>query len=134
LSHIYINVLRKIDFVDDEKIRSANTRSAFARHVASARHVDHKDLRINQGRRERGGEVVSATLNKDNVQGREVALQIFHGKQVHRYVIAYGRMRAGARLDRPNAFYREHAFRAQEAGILVGVDVIGDDTYLKLMA
>ena len=59
--------------------------------------------------------------------GREALLEVLHGHQVGGHVVADRRVRAGAGLDAHDPLLRQDAGRAQEPGVLVGVDVVGDD-------
>src|SRR5690606_18605215 len=46
LFNIHIHMLSKVYLIDDKQIRTADARSALARHVATARHINHENLRI----------------------------------------------------------------------------------------
>ena len=103
-----------------------------ARDVAAAGHVEHEDLRVDQRRREGRGQVVAAGLDENDVQRGEVALEVLDGQQVGGDVVADGGVRAGAGLDRADPLRVEDAGGAQEPGVLVGVDVVGDHAELQL--
>ena len=94
---------------------------------------DVNALRLNDGLIGGGGEVVAARLDDDEVQGREGTLQVFGGEQVRGDIVADGGVRAGPGLHGDDALRIEHSGRAQEPGILVGVDVIGDDADADLV-
>ena len=100
---------------------------ALAGDVAAAGDVEHEDLRVDQRGRERRGEVVAAGLDQHQVERREVGLEVLDGEQVRGDVVADRGVRAGAGLDGADPLGVEHPGGAQQPGVLVGVDVVGDD-------
>ena len=122
---IHIDERPEIGLVDHQQIGPRDTRPALAHHVAATCHIEHEDLHIDQRGGEGCGQIVSARFDQDDVDRREIGLQILRGQQIHRDVIADGGMRAGSGLHRPDALRVQHPCRLQETGILIGVDVIG---------
>ena len=76
---------------------------------------------------ERRGQVVAAALDDHEVQLGELARQAVDGVEVDRRVLADRRVRAAAGLDADDALLGEGAAAHQELGVLLGVDVVGDD-------
>ena len=121
------DVRRQVGLVDDQQVGALDPRAALAGHVATTGHVEHEHLGVHQRGGERGGEVVAAGLDQDDVERREPLLEVLHGHQVGGDVVADRRVRAGAGLDPDDALLGQHAGRAEEPRVLVGVDVVGDD-------
>ena len=121
------DVRREVGLVHDEQIGSGDAGPALAGDVSPAGDVDEEDLRVDERRREGGGEIVAARLHENDVQRRKVLLQLLDGQQVRRDVVPDGRVRAGTGFDGADSVSVEHAGRPQEARVFVGVDVVGDD-------
>ena len=130
--HIDADVRRQVGLVHHQQVRPVDTWSALAGDVPAAGDVEHEDLRVHQRRGERRGEVVAAGLDENDVERGEVVLEVLDGQQIGGDVVADGRVWAGAGLDRADPLRVEHARRAQEPRVLVGVDVVGDDAELQL--
>ena len=82
---------------------------------------------IRQLRAERGGQVVAAALDDDEVQLGELARQAVDRVQVDRRVLADRGVRAAARLDADDALLGQRPAAHQELRVLLGVDVVGHD-------
>ena len=101
--------------------------AALAGDVAAAGDVEDEDLHVDEGGRERRRQVVATGLDEHQVQRVEVGLEVLDGEQVGGDVVADRRVRARPGLDGADPLRVQHAGRAQESGVLVGVDVVGDD-------
>ena len=97
---------------------------ALARDLVAAGDVDDVDAEIRQLRAERGGQVVAAALDDDEVQLGELARQAVDRVEVDRRVLADRRVRAAARLDADDALLGQRPAAHQELGVLLGVDVV----------
>ena len=132
LRHVDPHVRRQVGLVDDQHVGAGDARPALAGDVTAAGHVEHEELGVDQGRGEGGGQVVAAGLDQHHVDRGEVALEVLDGQQVLGDVVADRGVRAGTGLHRPDPLGGQHPGRAQEAGVLVGVDVVGDHRQAQL--
>jgi hypothetical protein len=121
------HIRRQIDFIDHQQIGADDARSALARDLVAAGHVDHVDGGVHQLRAERRRQIVAAAFDEDQLQARMRALQILDRFQVHGSVLADGGMRAAAGLDAGHALGRQRALADQEFGVFARVNVVGDD-------
>src|SRR5207302_1566826 len=126
------DVWRQVDLVDDQQVAAADARPALARDLVALGHVDDVDGAVGQLGREGGRQVVAARLDDDDLQGRQLLLQLGDGREVDAGVLADGAVRAAARLDADNALQRQRLPAGQELGVLARVDVIGNDGEVDL--
>ena len=108
--------------------------AAFARDLVAGGDVDHVERQIGQFGAERGGEVVAARFDENDVEVGERAVEARHRLEVDRGVLADRGVRAAAGLDADDALGRERFVAHQELRVLLGVDVVGDDAELVFVA
>ena len=101
---------------------------ALARDLVALGHVDDVNGAVGQLRREGGRQVVAARFDDDDLQRRELLLQLGDGGEVDAGVLADGAVRAAAGLDADDPVQRQHLAAGQELGVLARVDVVGDDS------
>ena len=116
---------RKVNLVDDEQVGAGDAGAALARNLVAARHVNDVDGDVHELGAEGRREVVAAALDEDEFQARQGVLEVRDGLQVHRGVLAYGRVRAAAGLDAAHALGGERPLTDEKLGVLFGVDVVG---------
>ena len=124
----------EVGLVDDQQVGTLDARSALAGHVTTAGDVDHEHLDVDEGRRERRGEVVPTRLHQHQVQRPVLGDEVLDGQQVGGDVVADGGVRTCSGLDRDDPRGVQHARGPDHPGVLVGVDVVGDDPDLQLVA
>src|SRR5437660_1230097 len=117
---------RQVDLVDDQQVRAGDARPSLTGDLVAAGHVDDEELEVGEGRAERGGQVVPARLDEQQLQAREPPAQLVDRLQVAGDVVPDGGMRAAASLDRHHPLRRHHPEAEQRLGILPRVDVVGD--------
>src|SRR5579864_2244302 len=96
----------QIDLVDHQHVGVGDARATFARYLVAARHIDDIDLFFDKVRTECRGEIVAATFDKHQLQAWQIPLQRLDRREIHRDVVAYGRMRTTSRLHRDNPLGR----------------------------
>src|ERR1700678_3541514 len=128
------DVRREIDLVDHEQVRARYARAAFARYFLAARDVDDVDREI----RELGGEgrrkVVTPRFDEDQIEVDEALAHFGNCREIDRGVLADRGMRTAAGLDAHDPLRRKRARLDQNAGVLLGVDVVGDGGDIELVA
>ena len=118
---------REVDLVDDQQVRSGDSRAALARDLVAAGDVDHVEREVGELGRKGRGEVVAAALDEDDVQVGKARRHACDRLEVDRCVLADRRVRAAAGLDADDALGRRAPRRDEELLVLLGVDVVGDD-------
>jgi hypothetical protein len=81
-----------------------------------------------------GREIVSTGFDEDQLDLRESALQSVDGLEVDRGILANRRVQAAAGFNADDALWRRRPMVHQESGVLGGVDVVGDDGHVDLLA
>ena len=117
---------REIGLVDHQQIGFRQPRPALARDVLPGGGVDHVDRQIRQFRAEGGGKVVAPRFDQHQIEIRKRGVEIRHGGEVDRGILADRGMRAAPRLDPADAVAGQHLRAHQVLGILARVDVVGD--------
>ena len=100
---------------------------ALAGDVPAAGHVEHEDLRVDQRRGEGRGQVVAAGLDQHHVQRARSRAR--GPRRRAGSAVTSSRMAVCGQAPvstAPDPLRVEHPGRAQEPGVLVGVDVVGD--------
>ena len=118
---------REVGLVDDQQIAARDAGAPLARHLVAAGDVHHVDADVHELRAERRREVVAAGFEEHDLhvgERRDGGVDRF---LVDGRVFADGGVRAAAGLHAANALARQRAGSHQELGVLVGVDVVGDD-------
>ena len=117
----------QVDLVDDEKVRAGDAGPALARDLVARGHVDDVDREVGELGAEGGGEIVAARFDEDEVERGKARVELGHGCQIDRGVLADRRVRTAARLHAHDALGRKRSGAREELGVLLGVDVVGDD-------
>ena len=120
------DVRSQVNLVNDQKSGVGDSGSAFSRNFVALGNVNHVNRSVDQFRTERSGQVVSATLDEEQVKLRKGPLE--HGTrfQIYRSIFTDGGMRASTRLDSHDSLGREYLATHKEFGILARIDVIRD--------
>src|SRR5262249_56302124 len=79
---------RQIDFVDDREVGAGDAGAALARNLLALGDVDDVDRRVDQLGAERGRQVVTAALDQQELERRELLLELAHRLQIGRRVFA----------------------------------------------
>ena len=118
---------REVDLVDHQQVGAGDAGPALARDLLARRHVDHVDREVGQLGREGGGEIVAARFDEHDLELGPFAHDVRHRGEIDRGILADRGVRAAAGLDADDAVGLERAGARQELGVLLGVDVVGDD-------
>jgi hypothetical protein len=124
------HVRREVDLVNHQQPAALDAGSTLARNLVAARDVDHVNKSIHEFGAEGRREVVAAAFDEDQLHPWVEQLKLGNRLQVHRSVLANGRVRATAGLDAHDAVGGQRALADQELGVLLGVDVVGDDAHI----
>src|SRR5262249_31077688 len=121
---------------DHQQVAPDQAWAALARDLVAAGHVDDVDRVVGQAPAEGQRQVVAAALDEGHLGTREPRRERFERRQVHRRVLADGRVRAGAGFDADDAIGVEDARERPPdvLGVLGGHDVVGDDDRLDSTA
>src|SRR6266540_194983 len=128
------HVGRQVDLVDDEQVGARDAGAALARDLVPLGDVYHVDRRVHQLGAEGCRQVVTAALDEEDIEPGEAAQELVHRLQVDRGVLADGRVRAAARLDSQHPLLRQDSAPDQELGVLLRIDVVGDDGQIEAVA
>src|SRR5688572_5340472 len=128
------HVGREVDLVDDEQVGACDPGAALARDLLALGDIDDVDGGVHQLGAERGGKVVAAALDEEQVQRGKRLHEGAHRLQVHGGVFANGRVRTAARLHPHHALGRKGAPPHEELGVLLRIDVVGDDRHVEALA
>src|SRR6516165_6231868 len=120
----------KIDFIDDEKIRTGNARPAFAGDFFAARNINDIEGEIGEVGRESRGEIIPARFDKDQIELWKTRAHRRNGGEIDRGILADRGMRTAAGLDAKDALGVKRSGLGQNARIFLGVNVIGDRGYV----
>ena len=100
----------------------------------AARDVDDIDREIGELGREGRRKVVAAQFDEDQIEIGEPLAHFRDRREIDRGVLADRGMRATAGLDAEDPLRRKRAGLDQNAGVLLGVDVVGDGGDIELVA
>ncbi len=117
---------RKIDLVDDQKVRPGDARTPLGGDFVARGDVDHVNRKIGEFRREGGGKIVAAGFNQHHVEIRKFRAHVGDRGEIHRGILAYRRMRASPGFDAGDAIRRQRPRAHQKFRIPFGIDVVGD--------
>src|SRR5206468_6858682 len=81
---------------------------------------------------ERRGEVAAAALDEKKLKPWKSLLELPHPREVGRRVLPDRRVRAPAGLDADDPLGRQRTAAHEELGVLLRVDVVGDDRHVEL--
>jgi hypothetical protein len=121
----------EVRLINDQQIGPHNTRSAFAGNLISTGNIDDVNRGIRQIGAERGGKVVATAFYEDQVNIADRALEVGNRLEIHRAILAYGRVRAAACFYASHAFGGQGAHAYQELGVFARVYIVryGGDTH-----
>ena len=125
---------REVGLVDDQQVALGDAGPAFARDLLATGDVDHVQRQVRQLGAEGGGQVVAAGFDEDDVGVGEAVEHAVDGLEVDAGVFADRGVRATAGLDAHDAFGRQRAGHGEQALVLLGVDVVGDDHQVPALA
>ena len=126
--HVDADVRRQVGIVDHEEIRAFDPRPALACDVAATGDVEDEDMCVDEGGREGRGEIVAPRFHQNRVQPE--CTPPSSSSMVRRLAPVSSRIAVCGQAPVSTARIRsarEHPGRPQETGVLVGVDVVGDD-------
>src|ERR1700722_6238822 len=121
------HVRSEVNFIYYKEVRASDSRTTLAGDLIALGDVENVAPNIDKLRAERGGKIIAAALDEDQLQSRKRALEIGNRLQVHRGIFANGRMRAGTSLNSADAIGGKRPLPQQEFSVLLGVDVVGHD-------
>ena len=83
---------------------------------------------------ERGGEIVAARFDEDEVELRKARAHLGHGREIDRGILSDRGVRTAAGFHAHDARIRERGGAHQDGGVLLSVDVVGDRTHVVALA
>ena len=122
---------RQIDLVDHQEVGARDARASLARNLLALGDVDDVDRRVDQLGAERGRQVVAAALDQQKLERGKFLLELAHRLEVGRRVLPDRRVRTSARLDPDDPVRRQRTPPHEELGVLLRVDVVGDDRHVE---
>ena len=124
---------REVDLVDDQQIGFGDARAALARNFIAGGDVDHVERKVGKLGAEGCREIVAATLDQNDVESGKASIHFRHRRQIHRRILANGRVRATARFHTDNAIGVERLVAQQKLGVLACVYVVGNRRHVVLV-
>jgi hypothetical protein len=119
-------VRRKIDFVNNEKIRPHDARAAFPGDFVATGYVNDIDGCIGEIGAECRGQIVTAALDENQIDLSQGVLKIGYSLQIHGAVFPDRGVRATAGFHTTHAFGGQSAHADQELCVFASVDIIGN--------
>ena len=122
----------QVGLVDDQNVGLGDSRAVLAGNLVACGHVDHIDEKIHQRRAEREGEVVAARLDQHHVAVGKPGLHLLDRRDVHRGVLAHGRVGTRTGLDADDPLLDKNAFQhfTHVLGVFRGHHVVGYHQHL----
>ena len=112
--------------------RAHDAEPALAWNVVASRRVDDEHPVVDEFEREGRGEIVAARFDQHDLELRKAFDEAFDGLDIEGRVLADGRVRAGAGLDRQHAPGIDQSRTPDALRVLLGDDVVGDDPDLDV--
>mmetsp|Transcript_5292 Transcript_5292/g.21003 ORF Transcript_5292/g.21003 Transcript_5292/m.21003 type:complete len:241 (+) Transcript_5292:2783-3505(+) len=125
--------LRQIGLVHDEQVALRDPRAAFPGNLVPASHVDDIDGVVGELPAEVRREVIASRLEQHQI-GAVPDRGLFRRKEVGRDVVADGRVRASARLDRVDPLFGQRPILREELRVLSGENVVRDGHHAQLVS
>src|SRR3989344_4028605 len=127
-------VWRQVGLVDDEQVAFGDAWAALARDLFPGGHVDDIDGQVGELGAEGGRQVVAARLDEDDVGVGVLGQHAVDGLEVDGGVFADGGVGAATGLHAHDAVRVQRAGHGQQAMVFLGVDVVGDDDEVVVLA
>src|SRR5580658_10136990 len=128
------NKRSQVDFVDNQKVGTRYTWTAFAWYFFALRNIDDIDSQISKFRAERCGQIVTARFDETQFRVGKFPVHFVDRGEVHGCIFANGGVRATSGLDAHDALRWKSFGARQDELVFLRIDVIRDYVDVVLMA